>query len=59
MNTIKAKQTPIYIFLKSSRGVSFSYVILFSSTLLKKKIILSFFMYFLKVIFVHESPNSL
>ena len=47
INTIKVVQTPIYIFFKSSRGLSFSYVIFFSSTLLKK-IILWFFMYFLK-----------
>ena len=59
MNTIKAMQTPIF-FLKPSRGMNSSYVIFFSFTLLKKKkIILWFFMYFLKVIFIHESTNSL
>ena len=36
MNTIKAMQTPIF-FLKPSRGMSSSYVIFFSFTLLKKK----------------------
>ena len=39
MNTINAKQTPIYIYIymyfKPSGGMSSSYVIFFSSTLLK------------------------
>ena len=42
----------IYIFLKSNRSMSSSYVILLSSALFKKKkkFILWFFMYFLKEI---------
>ena len=46
MNTIKVVQTPIFFF-KPSRGMRYSYAIFFSSILLKK-IILWFFMYFLK-----------
>ena len=34
MNIIKAKQTPIFFFLKPNRGMSSSYVIFFSSILL-------------------------
>ena len=51
MNTIKAVQTPIYIYiyiLKPSRGINYPFVIFFSSTLLKFYFILWFFMYFLK-----------
>ena len=49
MNTIKAVQTQIYIFLKPSKGISTSFVIFFSFTLLKFFFLFyRFFMYFLK-----------
>ena len=54
MNTINAMQTSIYIYIyiyiyKTSRGMRSSYVIFFSSTLLKKKKYFMVFHVFLKM----------